>query len=445
MKKFDLLILGSGPAGDDLAKKAAEAGKSVAVIDGLFGGTCALKGCTPKKAMESITSIYWEAKHAQGKGFDKNIAPIEWRSLMAHKAKFTTLVPGGTKRKYKRYGITAIEGYGTFKDEQTVIVNKKEYTGKHIIIATGGKPTPLPFPGADHLITSYDFFELDELPKKIAIVGGGYIGFELSHIIRACGSDVTILSMDEQPLSAFDSDHVDTLVKATLDKGIEVKLGFSVSEVVPENNGFRITSKRADGKEFTHQADLVIHAAGRTPNIDKLQLTNAGITLNKDKGVAVNDFLQVKSHDHIYALGDVTGRLQFTEVAKYEATIVFHNLYSKRRKKVNYFGLPSVVYTYPRLAMVGKKSVDNKSKYIVRNEDAANHFIQRAKSNTHARFKTIVDKKSKKIVGAQLLGYQAEEGINLIAMAMQLEVDYDKMRDFFFAYPTMGHTAKYLF
>lgn len=445
MNKFDLLILGSGPAGDKMAKTAAAAGKSVAVIDQLFGGTCALKGCTPKKAMESVTSVYWEARHAQGKGFDNNISPVQWRTLMAHKAKFTTLVPGGTKKKYKRLGVTSIEGYGSFKDEKTILVRNKEYTARHIIIATGAKPTPLSFPGADHMITSYDFFELDQLPKKVAIVGGGYIGFELSHIIAACGSEVTILSKDEQPLSAFDSDHVDTLVKATLDKGIEVKLGFAVSEIATEKNGFNITTKRADNKTFTHQADLVIHAAGRVPNTDLLKLDQAGISLSKNKGIAVNDFLQVKGHDHIYALGDVTGKLQFTEVANYEATVVYHNLYSKRRRKVSYHGLPAVVYTYPRLAMVGKKSVDDKDKYIVRNEDAANHFIQRAKSNPHARFKTIVDKKSKKIIGATLLGYKAEEGINLIAMAMQLDMDYDKIKDLLLAYPTMGNTIKGLF
>jgi len=445
--KTEILIIGSGPAGSSVAYKCAEAGKKVVVVDSLFGGVCALRGCTPKKAMESITTTFWEAKKMEKAGFPVSNKYVDWHQLVAHQSKFTALVPAKTKSNFEAKGIKVLTGTATFEDAHTVLVDQKKITADKIIIATGGHPRPLDIPGREYLVTNDGFFTLDQLPEKIIIVGGGYIAFEMSHIMAACGAKVTILSNEEEPLGAFDRELVNDLVQATLAKGIAVKLGYEAKEITKKANKFEVGSERTDGQEFIFEADLVIHAAGRVPNTAKLNIEKAGLTLNKKNGIDVNKFLQTK-HEHIFALGDVTGQLPFTEVASYEAKIVIHNILEKRRKSVDYSGVPYGVFTHPKLAMVGKSEQelkDAKIKYEVRAESISRDFVQRTKLNEFARYKTLVDKKTKKVLGVSILAYRADEIINLYSLAIKNEMTVDELKDTFLLYPTAGHMAKFLF
>ena len=444
----EILVIGSGPAGSSVAYRCAKAGKKVVVIDTLFGGTCALRGCTPKKVMETITSAYWEAKALEKTGFPKLQNPISWHELAAHQSKFTSLVPAKTKNKFKERGIKTIVGKAVFVDEHTVKVGNKKVKAEQIIIATGARPRPLTISGSEYLLTNDGFFALDNLPKKVVIVGGGYIGFEMAHIMAACGAKVTILSNEEMPLKAFDAELVADLVQATLAKGIEVKLGFEADKIEKQTNGYKISCTRNDGKSFSFKSDLVLHAAGRIPNIEELNVETIGLKLNDKKGIIVNKFLQTQKHKHIYALGDVTGELPFTEIASYEAQIVSHNILNKRRKSADYKGMPMSVFTYPKLARVGETEDNLKEKgikYTVHTESYDNSFIQRTKLNTFARYKTLVDKKSGKILGAGILGCCADEMINLLAMAIQQGMTSEQFQDLLLLYPTAGQEAKSLF
>ena len=446
--KTEILIIGSGPSGSSVAYKCAEAGKKVVVVDSLFGGVCALRGCTPKKAMESITTTFWEAKKMEKAGFPSSSKYVDWHKLVAHQAKFTAMVPAKTKAKFETAGIKCITGVASFEDSHTVLVNDKKITADKIIIATGAQPRPLNIPGEAYLITNDGFFSLDKLPEKIVIVGGGYIAFELSHIMAACAAKVTILGNEEQALGAFDSELVNDLVYATLDKGVDVKLGYEVEKIIKKNNEFEVSAKRTDGQDFAFEADLVIHAAGRVPNIAKLKVDKIGLTLNDKNGIEVTKFLQTKKHEHIFALGDATGQLPFTEVANYEAKIVINNILEKRRKSVDYSGVPYGVFTHPKLAMVGKSEQelkDAKIKYDVKTETINHDFIQRTKLNKYARYKTLVDKKTRKILGASMLAYGADEIINLYSLAIQNEMTADELNDIFLLYPTAGHVVKFLF
>lgn len=216
-RKYDLIVIGSGPAGSHVATACAKKGLTVAVADYLFGGTCALRGCTPKKAMESVTSAWWTANHLQGHGFPKLKQPVDWKKLLVHSQEFTALVPSGTKRKFQQAGIDIIEKKVAFANKNTLTDGQSKWTAKNIVIATGATPRSLDMEGSKHLLTSADFFELPELPKRIVFIGGGYIAFELAHIVAACGSQITIISDEQKPLGAFDSNLVSEFIRATLD------------------------------------------------------------------------------------------------------------------------------------------------------------------------------------------------------------------------------------
>ncbi|WP_235297367.1 dihydrolipoyl dehydrogenase family protein [Portibacter marinus] len=443
MSSFDIIVIGSGPAGSTVAKKCATKGKKIAIVDVLFGGTCALRGCTPKKAMESVTSTFWETRDFTGYGFKKTPPFIDWHDLMAHKAKFTSTVPAQTKSDFEERGITAIEGKASFLDKKTLLVDGKEYSADLYVIATGATPRTPPFPGAEHMITSDDFFELDHLPKKVAIVGGGYVGFELSHIMAACGSEVTILSDEEMPLTVFEEDLVRKLIQATLHKGIEVKLGFKVSGISRENDSYLVKASRSSITDYELEADLVLNATGRIPAVSDLNLENVPLELNENQGIKVDRFLFAEGHEHIMAIGDVSANLPFTEVANYEANLAVHNIFEKRRKSVGYHGVPMVIYTYPKMAMVGLKT-EECGNMNVKEASLRTSFIQRARANQFAGYKTIVEKSTKKIVGAHIIGYNADEAINIFALAMQLGITCDDLKNSFLAYPTVIHDTKFL-
>ncbi|MEL6924816.1 MAG: NAD(P)/FAD-dependent oxidoreductase [Bacteroidota bacterium] len=453
---FDVLIVGSGPAGSKAAQTLAASDKKVAVVDFLFGGTCALRGCTPKKAMEAVSSTYWEARALEGFGFRQMSSGINWKALMAHKEKFTNLVPAATKKSFRASGITVLEGRAEFEDPHTLKVmhndekkGTRKYSADKIIVATGARPTPLGFEGADHLITSEDFFELDQMPRRILFAGGGYIAFELAHIAAACGAAVTIISKEEAPLGAFDPELVQELVKATFHKGIDVRLGFEVERVSQEAGAFCVSTKRnGNGKEYTFETDLVVHAAGRKPMLDALNLDAIKVSLNQSGGFPVNAYLQHKKHKHLYAIGDVLGKMPFTEIGLYEASVVSHNiLHPRSRRKVNYDGFPMVTFTYPKLAAVGnteQQLKDKDIKYRVVEDSLYDHLTERSANNAFAKYRVFVSEKNQQLLGAHLIGIRADEVINLFAIAMQKKLSADKLTELLLAYPTSGNLFPYM-
>jgi len=446
--KTDILIIGSGPAGSSVAHRCADAGKSVIVVDRLFGGTCALRGCTPKKAMESITSTFWQAKNMEKAGFPISKQFVDWHLLASHKSHFTALIPPKTKLKFENANIKTLTGLAKFEDQHTIKVDSKTVTAEQIVIASGARPRPLDIEGTQHIITNDEFFTLTEMPPTVAIVGGGYIAFELSHIIAACGSNVTILSNEETPLNAFDADLVEDLVHSTLEKGIDVKLGYEVNKVEKNKNGFEVSCKRNDNLTFKYSADIVIHAAGRIPNVENLNIEQIGLKLNEKHGIEVNKFLQTKNYNHIYAIGDVTGHLTFTEIASYEAKIVAHNILNKKRKSVDYNGVPYGVFTYPKLTKVGKNEDELKTlgiKFDVKEENHKGSFIERVNLNSFARYKTLIDKKTNKILGASVLASHADDMINLFSIGIQQGMTTQEFKDLLLLYPTAGHDVKYMF
>jgi len=445
-KKYDYIVIGSGPGGSAAASGLRDQKFTVAVIDSYFGGTCALRGCTPKKAMESITSTYWTAIDQSSAGIQNSIAPVDWSKLIAHKDRFTARVPHGTREKFKNQGIDVYQGHARFSDATTITVGEQSLSAQHIVIATGSRPRPLNFPGADLMSTSADFFNLDKLPDRIVIVGGGYIAFELAHIAAACGAQVTIVSSQEMPFPPFHKSVVKKLLQATMHKGIHLLLGHSAIKVKKDDNRYVITSQREDGATQELTSELVLHAAGRIPNVENLNLAAASIELDDD-AIPVDPSLRVKGSPHIYALGDVIGEVPFTETASYEARLFLKNVErGSHDYQRDYTGLPMSVYTYPKMAMVGP-SIDEITKdqdaYDIHEKALHKFFTHRAQCQDYAQSVLVTDKQER-IVGAHIIAPEADHMINLIALAIQNQMTTSDLKESLLAYPSATHDVKHL-
>ena len=271
----------------------------MAIIDHRpFGGTCALRGCDPKKMLVSgVEAADW-ARRMHRRGVAGELR-IDWKELIAFKRTFTDPVPKKREESFAKQGIDAFHGMARFGDPDTVIVEGRALKGRNIVIAAGARPVPLGFPGAEHAITSDAFMELEDLPKRIVMVGGGYIAAEFSHIAARAGAKVTVLQRAERMLTRFDPELVGWLMEKFSEIGIEVQTGTPVEAIEHAGSGFRVRA-RAKSREIAIDADLVVHAAGRAPDLDALNLAAAGVAVEHGQFV-LNEFLQSVSNPAVYA------------------------------------------------------------------------------------------------------------------------------------------------
>ena len=276
-KRFDLVVVGTGVA-SGAASKCREAGWTVAVIDCRpFGGTCALRGCRPKKLLVSAGEAVNAPRDMAGKGVRAPNLSIDWPELMRFKRSETDPAPQTFAEGYARQGIEARRGQARFVGPTAIALGDDQLIGRHVLIAAGAKPAPLPFPGAEHLTASDGFLELESLPRRIVFVGGGYISFEFAHIAARAGAQVTIVHRGARPLEGFDPNLVDLLVKRTRGLGIGVELATEVRGIDRLDRGGVVVHSRADGSDRRFEADIAVHGAGRIPDLDDLDLGRAGV------------------------------------------------------------------------------------------------------------------------------------------------------------------------
>src|SRR5260370_12972428 len=291
MKKFDLVAIGTGAAASAVASRCRSAGWQVAIVDSRpFGGTCALRGCDPKKVLVGAEEVIDWSRRMEGKGIQAQQLRIGWQKLMRFKRSFTEPVPKDREAGSANAGIAALHGRARFVGPSTVQVGEEVLEGRYVVIATGQKPADLKIPGEGHLTTSDQFLELDELPKRVLFIGGGYISFEISHVAGRAGSEVAIVHRGARPLPRFDPYLVDALVERTRELGVDVQLG-TEAEAIEKGSGHLIVRASTSGQKRTFDAEMVVHAAGRAPGIDDLNLNAAGVEWG-GRGVKVNDFLQ---------------------------------------------------------------------------------------------------------------------------------------------------------
>lgn len=447
-QRFDLVVIGTGAAGSTVATNCRVAGWKVAIVDSRpFGGTCALRGCDPKKVLVDAAEIIDWARRMEGKGVRAERLGIDWQQLMRFKRSFTEPVPGQREEQFSKLGIATFHGRARFLAATTIQVGDDLLEGGHVVIAAGQRPADLKLPGAEHLTTSDQFLELDSLPRRIVFIGGGYIGFEFAHIAARSGSTVSILHRGTRPLPRFDPDLVDQLVARTRELGIAVHLG-TQAEAIEQIDGHFSVRTSASEQRGTIEADMVVHSAGRVPEIDDLNLAAAGVQWD-NRGIAVNEFLQSVSNPAIYAAGDAaaSGGTPLTPMASYEGSIVAANLLNGNGKTPNYLGIPTVVFAIPPLASAGLSEIQARQqglRFGVHHEATSSWYSSRRVGETHSGFKVLIEEGTERILGAHLLGADAEEVINLFALAIRSGITAAQLKQTIFSYPTHGSNLPYM-
>ncbi|MGH9326837.1 MAG: dihydrolipoyl dehydrogenase family protein [Terriglobia bacterium] len=442
-KKFDVVIIGTGTAASTVASACREAGWQVAIIDSKpFGGTCALRGCDPKKVLVGAAEAVDRIRRMQGKGIAGEDTRIDWPELMRFKRSFTDPVPKQREDGLAKSGIAAFHGRARFTGPTAIQVNNDELEARYVVVAAGAKPASMNFPGEHFLTTSEQFLELDALPGRILFVGGGYISFEFAHIAVRAGAKVTLLDRGARPLAGFDPDLVDLLVERTRELGVDLQLETVVEGIERTSSGLTVHVSTA-GRRRAFQADLVVHGAGRVPDIDDLGLDTAGVERDARKGVKVNEYLQSVSNRAVYAAGDAaaSGGLPLTPVAGYEGGIVAANLLKGNHTTPDYSGVPTVVFTIPHLAAVGlQESAARKQglRFRLKHANTAGWYSSRRVGEKYSAYKVLVEEGTDRILGAHLLGPNSDELINIFAVAIRLNVSAAKLKDLIFAYPTNG-------
>jgi glutathione reductase (NADPH) len=377
----------------------------------------------------------------KGKGIQAEKLQIDWLELMRFKRSFTEPVPKRREDGFAKAGIVAFHGRARFAGPTTLQVGEETLEGRYVVIAAGEVPADLKIPGAEYLTTSDEFLELNELPPSILFIGGGYIAFEFAHVAARAGAQVTVLHRGAGPLPLFDPDLVDQLVERTRELGIDVHLETEAIGI-EKSSAQLIVRALASGETGTFQSEMVVHAAGRVPEINDLNLDAAGIEWEK-RGVRVSEFLQSVSNPAVYAAGDAaaSGGAPLAPVASYEGQIVAANLLKGNHERANYLGVPSVVFTIPQLAAVGlseRGAHEQDLKFRVKKEMTSTWYSSRRVAETCSGYKVLVEEGTDRILGAHILGSEAGEVINLFALAIRSGMRATDLKHMLFAYPTSG-------
>ena len=447
-KHYHLAVIGSGTAAQVASHRMASAGRKVAVIDYRpFGGTCALRGCDPKKVLVTVAQLLDDIRRMTARGMVAREARISWHDLMAFKRSFTDPIPEGQEQIYRERGIDTYHATARFAGRNVLQVADEQLESRHILIATGARPVPLSFAGAEHLITNEEFLELDDLPNRIILVGGGYIASEFSHISAHAGAKVTILQRSSRVLPTFDRDLVGWLMASFARAGIDVRTRHSVHSIAKKGPQFEVKALTPTGEQ-RFEADLVVHAAGRVPDLDRLDLEAGHVRCDEHGRLALNEFLQSVSNPAVYAAGDAAAKgPPLTPVSSHDAKTVVANLLQGNRYRPDYRGVPSVAFTIPPIAHVGLSEEEARAKGIklrITSEDASGWYTARRVAENVYGFKVIVDDETDEILGAHLVGPNVEEIINVFALAIRHGLRADALKSAIFAYPTCTSDIGYM-
>ena len=433
MKKYDDILIGSGPAAYKMANLLAKTNRKVLVVEGFeYGGTCPNYGCEPKIFLEGAARTVLQSQQLLGRGISQP-AKLDWEALMQTKLKRFDPWPGETRDIIKKsYDIE--DGYASFVDNHTITVNGHQYRADHIIIATGQTPNILDIPGKEYLHTSYDLLSLKELPQRITIIGAGFVGLELATLVAAAGAEVTIVVHSDRVLREFTKAEDEVLVNAMKQRGIKFSFNTDTQKVSQRKDGLLVITNHGEV-----QADYVLDATGRHPNIEKLALENTDIEYDRH-GINVDDHLMT-TVDGVYAIGDVVNRKQpkLTPVAEFEGQYLFDYLTGKTDQDIIYPTIGQAAFTFPEVARAGVKpdDVTGDSQYQVKTVSLKYGSLY-AGQNDQISTLTLVFK-DQQLVGASEIGDYAADDINNFLPIIGLKINGDEYRQKVMAiYPTLG-------
>jgi glutathione reductase (NADPH) len=424
---FDLFVIGGGSAGVRCARIAAGHGARVGIAEERFwGGTCVNVGCVPKKLLVQAGEYGAWADDAAGFGWQIRKGPHDWTKLIAAKDREIGRLNGIYRRLLDNAGAAIFEAHATFVDPHTLDVGGKRVTAERIVIATGGHPVRLPIPGAELGIISDAAFYLPRMPERVAIIGSGYIAVEFAGIFAGLGAQVDLVYRQPLPLRGFDLDLRESLVEALGAQGIALHPGSRPLKVEADGDRRVLTF----GEGHTLHTDLVFFATGRAPATQNLGLDKAGVTANDEGAVLVDQHLRTSQHN-IYAMGDVTDRLNLTPVAIAEGHALADSLFGNRPRGISLQNVPTAVFSTPPIATVGLTEEQAAEQgpvdvYVSKFTPMRHTLSGRARNST---LKLIVDQVSQKVVGAHMLGEDAPEIMQGLAIAVVMgatKADFDR-------------------
>jgi glutathione reductase (NADPH) len=417
---FDLFIIGAGSAGVRAGRMAAQRGARVAVAeDGALGGTCVNLGCIPKK-LYSFASHYAESfEEAHGFGWNVGASSFDWQTLKARRAIEIGRLNAIYGELLEGAGARLIRGRARIVARNEVEVNGACHRAEHIVIATGGWPVPADVPGAELAISSNEIFDLPRFPSRLVVVGGGYIACEFASIFNGLGAQVTQLCRREQILRGFDDDIRAFIAAETTKKGIDIRTGRKVAALAAGAAGTPIRVTLTDGSVI--DADSVLYATGRSPNVAGLGLDTVGVALDLNGAVMVDERYRTNVAG-IYAIGDVIDRVQLTPVALAEAMALVDDLFGGAERHVDYLHIPTAVFTHPNIGTIGLSEVDARARFtkirVYRTDfKPLRHTLSMSSERT--LMKLVVDDASDRVVGLHMVGADAGETIQGFAVAMK--------------------------
>ena len=418
--EFDLFVIGAGSGGVRAARFAAGFGAKVAVAESRYlGGTCVNVGCVPKKLLVYGAHFAEEFEQASGFGWTLGASSFDWSTLIANKDREINRLNGIYRNLLVNSGVTLLEGHATLTGPNEVLVNGQRHTAKHILIATGGWPQIPEIPGHEHAISSNEAFFLKALPKRVLVVGGGYIAVEFAGIFQGLGAETSLLYRGEMFLRGFDGSVRKHLHEELLKRGMDVQFNADIARIDKQPDG-SLKATLKDGRVL--EADCVFYATGRRPMLDNLGLETTGVKLDKRGFINVNDLYQT-DEPSILAIGDVIGRVQLTPVALAEGMAVARRLFKPEQyRPVDYNMIPTAVFSQPAIGTVGlseEQALEDGHQVQIFESSFRPMKLTMTDCQERTFMKLVVDAATDKVLGCHMVGPEAGEIVQGLAIAMK--------------------------
>ena len=440
MFDYDLFVIGAGSGGVRAARIAATHGARVGIAEEFrCGGTCVIRGCVPKKLLVYASHFSEEFEDAAGFGWSVSQTKFDWKTLIQNKNKEINRLESVYQENIKKAGVELIKSRAELIDRNTIKLARDDriVTARIILIATGGTPfVDSGLPGHELAITSNEVFDLTESPNRIVIVGGGYIAVEFAGIFNNLGADTTLVYRGEEILRGFDDEVRINLHEEMKKKGIKVVVGEQITKLERQTNG--IEGEASSGKKYL--ADQYLYATGRRPNTNDIGLEKVGVELGKSGAIVVDEYSQTNI-DNIYAVGDVTSRINLTPVAIREGHAFADTVFGSTPRTVDHTNVPSAVFSQPEIGTVGLNEQQARDQYQALDIYKSKFRPMKAtlSGNEEMNFiKLIVDAESQRILGVQLMGYGSGELIQVIGIAIKMGATKEDFDATMAVHPTMA-------
>ena len=434
-----LLIIGAGPGGYETALAAAKRGVEVVLVEaGPLGGTCLNEGCIPTKSFCKNAQLLEQLREAEAFGVSDLAYNFDFKAVTARKNAVVEQLRGGVESLLSHKLITLVRGRASFKDPHTVVVGDEEYSADYIIIATGSVSASLPVPGADleGILTSKEILDIEELPKKLCVIGGGVIGLEFASIFNSFSCEVTVLEYCKEILPRFDTDLAKRLKQCLGKKGIDINTQSQVLSISKEGDQYKVTFLRK-GKEESVVADKVLMAVGRKANVDSLNLAEAGVEFGP-RGVVVNEVMQT-SQPHIYAVGDINGKMMLAHAAIFQGLVALDHMMGVDND-IDLSVMPAAVFTSPEAASVGKTEDECKEAGL-KVKCLKSFFRANGKAvtmgETEGFCKVIVEEETGLLLGCHLFGPHSSDIVQEACALISRKSTLKQLQDIIHTHPTL--------